>query len=192
MRRRKRVPLPTVDAGRTAFGLPRTNCSCGECVGYCKVLPGYLIPEDLVRMIPAGADPLAWAREHLRASPGALVGNRATGHRWRIPTLVPARAESGACIFLDEQDSCRIHADAPFGCAFFDHAAERPGLSAAGLRAVDEAQHDLESLYHRLWHALHEEGLVSPPPEEGRARLSQSSSQATPWWKRKKKKKKRH
>jgi hypothetical protein len=126
MRRRKRVPLPVLDSERTAFGVPRTRCGCEECVAYCKHLPGYLIPEDLGRMVPEGHDPLEWAREHLRASPGAVVADRAGGRRWRIPTLVPARAASGACIFLDEHDCCSIHVDAPFGCALLRSATHNP------------------------------------------------------------------
>jgi hypothetical protein len=138
-------------------------------------------------MVPEGRDPLGWAREHLRASPGAVVADRSSGRRWRIPTLVPARSASGACIYLDEGDRCSIHEDAPFGCAFFDHTEERQGLSLEGLRAVDAAQRDPESLYHRLWHALHAAGLTVPPPEEGRARMERAKGQEVPWWKRKKK-----
>lgn len=187
MRRRKRVPLPVADPARMAFGVARTRCACPECVADCRALPGYLIPDDLGRMIPAGVDPLEWARQHLRASPWAVVVERASGHRWRIPTLVPARAAGGACVYLDERDRCHIHADAPFGCAFFDHTEERGALSLEGLRTVDAAQRDPQSLYHRLWHALHDAGLTAPSPEEGRARMSRSSSRSVPWWKRTKK-----
>jgi hypothetical protein len=187
MRRRKKVPLPLVDPERTAFGMPRTRCHCAECVAYCKVLPGYLIPEDLGRMVPAGVDPLEWAKDHLRASPGAIVGDMSSGRRWRIPTLVPARAEGGACIYLDGHDRCGIHAQAPFGCAFFDHQSGGAAFSLQGLREVAAAMADPGSLYHRIWHALHAAGLTAPAPEEGRERMRQSATRQAPWWKRRKK-----
>lgn len=187
MSRRKRVPLPLVDPQRTAFGMPRTRCSCAECVAYCKFLPGYLIPEDLGRMVPAGADPVEWAMERLRASPGAVVADTSSGRRWRIPTLVPARAENGACVYLDEHDRCRIHADAPFGCAFFDHRSRGEALSLQGLRAVAAAMNDPGSLYHRVWQALYAAGLMAPAPEAGRERRRRAGLREPALRKRRKK-----
>src|SRR5208337_1439820 len=58
---------------RTEFGLERTACGCGACVTNCRFMPGFLIPSDLERMIPAGVDPYLWADKNLLASPGALV-----------------------------------------------------------------------------------------------------------------------
>jgi hypothetical protein len=170
---RERLPLPVIDQARTEFGAPRTRCGCQSCVAYCHTLPGYLIPADLTRMIPPDADPRAWAEENLRASPGALVGNVATGERWRIPTLVPARTEGGACIHLDGEERCRIHAVSPFGCAFFDHHRDGQSLTRHGLTAVAHAQQDPSSLYRRLWVHLELLRLTVPPPEEGRQKLKE-------------------
>jgi Fe-S-cluster containining protein len=38
----------------------------------------------------------------------------------RIRTLAPARRQDGACLFLDEEDRCRIHNVSPYGCSHFD------------------------------------------------------------------------
>jgi hypothetical protein len=57
---------------RTEFGVARASCACKECSFFCKVMPGRLIPADLARLIPPGADPFAWAREHLRATSSTM------------------------------------------------------------------------------------------------------------------------
>ena len=58
---------------RTEFGAERTSCACEACRRCCRFLPAWLIPSDLERMIPAGADPSQWAEANLLASPGPLV-----------------------------------------------------------------------------------------------------------------------
>ena len=185
----KRLPLPVVDHSRSEFGLPRTVCACIECVANCRFLPGYLIPADLDRIMPPRVDPFTWATENLRASPGATVGDLETARVWRIPTLVPARSEKGKCIYLDE-NRCRIHAVAPFGCAFFDHRSSGRALSLRGLRAVDQAHREPESLYHRLWVFLHNAGLIAPGPEESRRQLRRYLEAQQPWWKRRSRRRK--
>ncbi len=84
--------LPVLDASRTEFGVHRTVCACAECVRNCRHIPGYLIPADLDRIrqhLAPGEGLLAWARQHLLASPGAkiLQGSRV----FRIPTLAHPR-----------------------------------------------------------------------------------------------------
>jgi hypothetical protein len=151
---------------RTEFGAPRTNCSCKMCRLNCKVMPGYLIPADLERMIPAGADPFRWAEENLLASPGALVMKR--GKSFRIPTLVPATKPDGSCIHLTKDERCDIHDVAPFGCAFFDCGPEPPGVANQGLAAVYQA-HASQSLYYHLVVHLNYKGLTQKAPEKLRA-----------------------
>jgi len=73
---------------RTEFGYERSSCACKECRRWCFHLPGYLIPADLKRMIPAHAQSFDWAEQNLLASPGALVVKDRV--LFRIPTLVPA------------------------------------------------------------------------------------------------------
>ena len=98
------------------------------------------------------------------------------GHVFRIPTLVPARQSSGACIFLTAEDQCAIHAVAPFGCAFFD--AHMPGSeadrrSSHGLRAIQQAWIKGD-LYAHVWVTLDQLGLRAPSPETCRKRLQEA------------------
>jgi hypothetical protein len=173
-----RRPLPLVDSTRLEFGFERTVCACEQCTNYCRHVPGYLVPSDLERLCDycgcAGAFD-SWANQHLLASPGALVMRK--GAIGRIPTLVPARRDNAACIFLSADSSCSIHPIAPFGCAFFDSHQEDDAAdrrSSRGLRAILE---DWQSAgpYSALWLALHAAGRNAPTPETARAGLSELS-----------------
>ncbi len=162
------IPLPVIDPQRTEFGFPRTICSCPACTRNCQFIPGYLIPADLERIhqhLAPTQDLLEWAKEHLLASPGALVAQK--GKVFRIPTLVPARQSRGACRFWTAENKCAIHPVAPFGCAFFDDhqsSQEADERSCQGLHAV--LQDRLENgLYAHVWNVLNEAGLRAPAPE---------------------------
>jgi hypothetical protein len=125
-------------------------------------------------------DPVAWARRHLLASPGALVlrGDKV----FRIPMLVPARRPDGACTFLTAEGLCGIHEVAPFGCSFFDshmEAAEADRRSGHGLRAVLRAWF-AGGPYARVWAALIDGGLTAPAPEVGRRQLRRSEEVGPP------------
>src|SRR5665213_2208655 len=126
---------------RTEFGVFRTNCSCRTCLLNYQVMPGFLIPSDLDRIIPQGADPFLWAETNLLASPGATALK--DGEIIQIPTLVPAIKEDRSCKFLSTLSQCTIHEIAPFGCAFFDCGPEVPGLSAKGIMEVYKATRDM-------------------------------------------------
>jgi hypothetical protein len=157
---------------RVEFGAVRNRCGCRDCVTNCEHLPGYLIPADLGRLIPPDADPEAWARVHLRASPGAIVVSHGTP--LRVPTLVPAPGTDGpACHWLEE-GRCAVHADAPFACAFFDckqSRARADDLSARGLMAIIR-DHQAGGLYSRLWMMLWDGGLRTAGPTEKRAAMA--------------------
>jgi len=155
---------------RTEFGVARTSCSCKTCVANCRTMPGCLVPADLDRMIPAGADPFKWAETNLLASPGALVWSHEVGE-FRIPTLVPAKKADGSCIHLNGK-RCDIHSIAPFGCAFFSCGPEPPGLAKKGMMAVYDAfRKPGPSLYRNLWAHLAYAGLVQDAPEVLRERM---------------------
>jgi hypothetical protein len=174
-------PVPTIDTGRSEFGLARTVCGCTDCVRNCRFIPGYLVPADLqsiLKHLAPGEDLLDWSRQHLLASPGAKVmrGDRV----FRIPTLVPARREDGACRFLTADCRCAIHAVAPFGCAFFDShqsGAESDRRSKRGLQAVLEAWQSGDT-YAQVWTMLAEAGRVAPPPEVCREHMRRADKRS--------------
>jgi len=154
---------------RTEFGVSRTSCGCEVCKNNCRHMPGFLIPADLGRMIPKGADEYRWAEQNLLASPGAVVMK--DGEIFRISTLVPAVQANGACINLTEEGACRIHEVSPFGCAFFDCGPEPPHILDRGMVAVYEAMQTFDALYAQLWIHLSYKGLTQRGPEELRAEM---------------------
>lgn len=155
---------------RREFGWTRTACACKACVRNCEVMPGFLIPADLDRMIPPFFKPLAWAETNLLASPGALVMKGL--ETFRIPTLVPKTKENGECVYLLPDRSCAIHQVSPFGCAFFDCGPERGLLSHKGLTAVYRAWlFQPKSLYRQIWEHLFGLNLVQIKAETLRARM---------------------
>ena len=181
--------MPQIDPSRSEFGALRVICSCEACREPCLHMPGFLIPSDLDRLrraqgVHAAAtleEDLAWCRVSLRASPGALAIRE--GRTFRIPTLVPATRDDGACAFLMDGIGCGIQDDSPFGCAFFARcrtgleSAMECGLAEDGLRAVmrEWARDDVEeSRYCVIWTVLAGEGLVAEAPEIRRARMVRS------------------
>lgn len=158
---------------RTEFGFQRTSCVCRVCVDNCKFMPGYLIPADLIRLIPEGIEPLAWAEQNLLASPGAVLRGR-DGKHYQVPTLVPATKPDGSCIHLDENERCKIHQIAPFGCAFFSciqTKAQGDEISLRGLLTIIEAWQNPVSLYPAIWKHLDAKGLRSPKAQEKLRRM---------------------
>src|SRR5205085_4247216 len=115
MQSERSIPLPV----RTEFGFTRTNCDCRTCVLNCKHIPGFLIPQDLYRIVKEqGAQErvLEWAEENLLASPGFVAMK--DGALFRIPTLVLARKKDRSCKFLTGDERCSLHRVSPYGCSF--------------------------------------------------------------------------
>lgn len=166
--------MNTKTTERTEFGFERVRCSCDACAKPCQSVSGMLVPMDVLRIASAlgysltEAGLLAFAREHLQASPGALV--LAQGQVKRVKTLVPRRTETGACHWLDAAGKCSIYDVAPYGCAFFDlHMSYEEGMarSVAGLEDV------LNAIlrggpYLELWQQLEAEGKKAAAPEIAR------------------------
>ncbi len=116
----------------------RTVCACTECVACCKQQPGFLIPGDIQRIAEFLGAPV---QEFLWASPGAKAMDTRTGRVFSIPTITP-RMKDGRCAFLDENDRCKIHPVAPFGCAYADtHMSLEHGqrISVWAMREVMES-----------------------------------------------------
>lgn len=134
-----------------AHGFERTRCACEFCKVYCRHLPGTLDPSDLPRLCPEGQDVFAWAEQHLRA----VVGSP-------YPALVPARGPDGHCHWYFG-GRCAVHANAPFGCAFFDahmsdEEVERRVAATVRASTADAAAN---GLYHRVWLHLRDKGLTA-------------------------------
>ena len=106
-----------LEDGREQF--KRTTCACKDCTACCKRQPGPLAHGDFERIAAYLGETHAQAKEHFWASPGALVKLRDSGQTIRIGTITP-RFRKGRCVFLDENDRCKIHPVAPFGCSHFD------------------------------------------------------------------------
>lgn len=97
----------------------RTICACDECVACCKRQAGPLAPGDFERIAEFLGEDRETAKRYFCASPGSLLKDTSTGRQFRIGSITP-RMEQKRCVFLDDQDRCRIHPVAPFGCAMYD------------------------------------------------------------------------
>jgi Fe-S-cluster containining protein len=170
-------------SARTEFDFDRTECACADCIKNCLHIPGYLNPADVKRIgRHLGYTSLfKFAFDYLLASPGATVMQ--AGRIFQIPTLVPRRKADGSCIFLDENNRCRIHEVSPFGCAFFDahqSHAEADERSSRGLQeiALQWAMHPLGHAYTIIWRMLHIANLRAMPAHLARAHMAQLSAAA--------------
>ena len=147
----------------------RTVCDCPDCSRHCTSCPGMLIPGDMERMAEhLGVYPHIYLANGLLASPGAVVVVQ--GSICRIPTIVPAMASYGKagkrCVFLNTDDTCKVHPVAPYGCAYFDDhmsGAEGDQRSKAALLSILRS-----ASYQRVWGLLWQDGRRSLPPEEKR------------------------
>ena len=159
---------------RTEFGFARTECACANCASHCRVVPGYLMPADVERISRhlGYTNPLSFASENLLASPGATVLQ--AGQLRQLPTLVPRYQANGACVFLDENSRCRIHAVAPYGCAMFDsHMSddEANRRSTRGLWEIARLWANPKAhLYTLLWRILDATNRHALPPALARLR----------------------
>jgi Fe-S-cluster containining protein len=168
---------------RSEFGYERTVCACHACIANCRHIPGYLIPADLERMARFLNywNVVAFAVENLLASSGATVMQ--AGRIFQIPTLVPRRKEDGSCVFLDEQNRCRIHDVSPYGCAFFDSHQLHAEADRRSLRGLQEIARYWATASHRhaytiIWRILYRAGLRAVPALVARERMIESLAQA--------------
>jgi len=168
--------------------IERNECSCSKCQLFCKVMPSYLLPEDIIPYMGATGylnedeleegdrleltieNIMPWAKKNLLASDGAIVST-STG-LLRVPTLVPKNRKNGSCIHYDQQAGlCEIHSSAPFGCRFFscemdaDDAGELSTASVERLARVwrtlvsdPEELETIEAMYGAIWLELEKSG----------------------------------
>lgn len=111
--------------------MPRTTCGCSSCTVGCKTMPGCLVPGDLERIQDfVGDHRPEFVLEHFVASDGAKVAKKIkdTTYIISVPSIVPAQKADGSCVFLDENNRCKIHPVSPFGCSRHDtHMSKEEG-----------------------------------------------------------------
>ena len=129
----------------------RTSCACAECTRCCKRQPGPLVSGDFERIQAHLNASDAEMRSLFCASPGALVKTAADGKVHRIGSIVP-RMRKGRCVFLDENDRCKIHAVAPFGCSHFDTHMSKQTAHARSLWLIHQNLDDDD--FHKLRESL--------------------------------------
>jgi Fe-S-cluster containining protein len=137
----------------------RTVCACEECTRCCLRQPGPLAPNDFERIAAFLGEDRETAKEHFWASPGAIVQLH-SGETVRVGTITP-RYRKGRCVFLDENNRCKIHPVAPFGCAYFDTHMSNAAAQARGSWLAHEQMTDAEykKLRSELPYATHHKPL---------------------------------
>jgi Fe-S-cluster containining protein len=147
-------------------GLKRTFCSCEICKENCKIIPGYLIPNDLnaiYNFMNPTVKFIDFIKLYFLASPGAIVMK--DGNIFRIPTIVPARnKKTNYCIFFTKDEKCFIHKVSPYGCRYFDHSQTREegeNISKYGLNQIIISR-GYNEIHYQLW----SNNLRAKPPEE--------------------------
>jgi Fe-S-cluster containining protein len=138
----------------------RTTCACEACTACCKRQPGPLVTGDFERIAAFLGETHEQAKAHFWASPGALVKLRDSGQTIRIGTITP-RFRKGRCVFLDENDRCKIHSVAPFGCSHFDTHMSAERAMPRSLWAVES---QTEPEYQKLRNELPYAKSYRPSP----------------------------
>lgn len=123
-------PIEEIEADYEIVDYPGSaaSCTCERCVGACKHKPGWFKPgevELLAKYMNLSLEELFrdyltvewWASDEpiYVVSPG-IVG-LPTGQQ--VPYI-----RTGRCVFLTEDDRCRIHAAKPAECALFWHGMD--------------------------------------------------------------------
>lgn len=149
----------------------RNICDCKICKENCKIIPGYLAPDDCVAIygyLNPAVSFVKFTKLFFLASPGAIIMKG--GELYRIPTIVPARNKTtDHCIFFTNDEKCSIHPVAPFGCRYFAHF--QSGEEADAITKVGLYNIIISLSYAKLWDELWKNDLRAKPPEELRKRF---------------------
>lgn len=145
-------------------------------------MPGALALEDLEPIREElGASTLNdLATSSLLVSDGALVA-LPNGKEIRLRTLVPATQSDGSCQFL-QNDRCRIHRVAPFGCSHFDaHMSKEESDRRSHALCVSLAEDAARGgEYSDLTGQLQAAGRVTTPISERRAEVNRALPDGRP------------
>ncbi len=83
--------------------------------------------------------------------------------------MVPAVKPDGSCIHLTADNRCEIHADAPFGCAFFDCKTEPQDTTSRD--GLIQCHTHFRYLYGLIWQHLWDAGKRQESPSVLRSRM---------------------
>lgn len=135
----------------------RTVCACSNCVSCCKRQSGPLVPSDFepIRKFLKEIEPLEPLESYLVASRGSLMMDTRTGKTGWIGSITPKMIDDNGpgrrCVFLDENDRCRIHPVAPAGCRLFDtHQTVMDGQKRGVWVAMEMLDPDYQALRDTL------------------------------------------
>jgi len=152
--------------------LNRNICACDICKTNCKIIPGYLVFQDILNIYNYYNPVIGFTcfiQLFFLASPGAIVMKNE--NIFRIPTIVPTRnKKTNHCIFFTSDEKCSIHHISPFGCRYFNckqTEEEADNISKLGLNNIIN---DLE--YKKIWITLNENDLIAESPEKLREKLN--------------------
>jgi hypothetical protein len=140
----------------------RTSCDCRACQICCETKPGFLIPEDLVNIVPRsarGVYDLVWCEIYLFAAGSKVIYK---GAPLTVPTLCPQGFPE--CVFY-VAGRCTIHSVAPFGCSRFDMHIDKRSSDQLVQAGLQQCWQDCEAdgPYYRIWSHLHAKGIIAPP-----------------------------
>lgn len=142
-------------------------------------MPGALIPGDLERIQEfVGDTSTEFVLNNFQVSDGAKVLKRVKGTDYLIsvPSIVPAQKPDGSCVFLDENDRCKIHSVSPFGCAYCDsHQSKEEGEARVRFMVTAQIEaHQHNAPFSQMCVLLEQLGLRAKPLEQRREAMTQA------------------
>ena len=96
-------------------------CSCKDCARACKIKPGWFLPGEAEKAAKLMGMPLKkFAQKYLTIDYFTLEVNAlqpAIKVSYSEKDYIPMGLNSGRCVFLTEDDKCKIHAAKPYECS---------------------------------------------------------------------------
>lgn len=156
--------------------MPRTSCDCKACTAGCKTMPGCLVPGDLERIREfVGDQTPEFLLNNFLVSDGAKVAKVVNGTTYviSVPSVVPAQKPDGRCVFLDDNDHCKIHPVSPFGCSRCDtHLPRAEGDRRVKWCITQQIEdHQTNGTYSQACQLLDAVGLRAAPLTERKAAM---------------------
>lgn len=140
-------------------------------------MPGCLVPGDLERIQEFVGDPRPeFILENFVVSDGAKVAKVISGTPCiiSVPSIVPAQKADGSCVFLDENDRCKIHPVSPFGCSRLDtHMSAVEGTRRVTWCVTEQIEaHKQQTTFSKWCQVLDGLNLKAAPLTQRRAAMN--------------------